>query len=181
MYIQAGVQDLHRKGITSIAELRPDEWKLLDVAQRMAVLQKCQDVIARVEGRSDETPQVRDFEHPDWGAVYYKTENQILINTEVLKNDDPYVAFGKLMHESHHAYIEYAMNHPGFHPGGEMTEWKEDYPNTSHDSPMYKWSTIERDCNNLEKSLSKELKDQHDHERDTGPQAHKDREREPEM
>ncbi|MCY6494537.1 hypothetical protein [Leptolyngbya sp. GGD] len=162
MYIRS--EYIEEAKIDQIQELRPEQWQKLNTSDRCAVLQKCADAIAEFEGRPKDVivAEMYFFDSKTKGEFHPKDEtlktNTILISHEVLKCDDPYIAFGVLVHESRHAYICHAMDTPGFHPGQEQDIWLKDRQNAHAKSPGRASSEIEKYCDLAQKSLVDRLK-----------------------
>lgn len=171
MYIETK-RDFWKTGIHAIEKLRPEQWKELTLIERVEVLQRCEDAMAKLEERPRAKVFESNFDDPDLSAIYQRKENLILIRSELLegKDSNPYVAFGNLVHESRHAYIEYAVTHPEFHKKFQQREeWTEAHKTFEIPKPgnpeswiRYENNPIERTCRLYEKFLSKELKDGHE-------------------
>jgi len=134
----------------AIAGLRRDQWADASQEQRLSALQRAENEAARIQGR-DPLSVALDAGAPSEEKGYYNDE-QILIGEHSLNNDDVSEIANTLAHEGRHAYQDYAIEHPNFHPDADdVQSWRENMQPRAYIPPeqgyqQYRNQPIERDA-----------------------------------
>jgi len=116
----------------------------------LSSLQQAEDEAAQIQGR-DPKPVAID-EGAEEGEYGYYDGSTIYIGEHSLNNDDVSEVANTLAHEGRHAYQDYAIEHPGFHPDtGEVQSWEENqqpgnYVKPDQGQAAYLNQPVERDA-----------------------------------
>ncbi len=108
--------------------LQPETWPALSESERIAALQEVENSVANIQGRSPVEVRV-DSEAPEgvFGA-YEPNSNNIAVSGWHINSDDIQEVVDTIAHEGRHAYQNYAVNNPGFHPDeAEVAGWRDNF------------------------------------------------------
>jgi len=118
------------ESLRGIDGLREDTWSESDRTGRLGVLQETEDVIADIHGRPSVEVEVDDSAPKGVFGGYNPENNTIAISGWHIDSDDVHEVADTMVHEGRHAYQEYAMQNPGFHPDAdEVEDWRENSRN----------------------------------------------------
>jgi hypothetical protein len=117
---QLGVDALRQ-----IPEIQPETWQNLNESERIAALQNVESQMANIQGRP--VSEVRSTEAGPGAFGYFDPNSgQINIGSYALQNEPVQENVDTVVHEGRHAYQDYAVKHPGFHPNqAEVDAWRE--------------------------------------------------------
>lgn len=97
------------------------KWETLGPVERLNALQTLEDKLAEIQHRPPYQVVVETMAPNDYG---YFDGNAIHINaTHVVNPGFRLEAIDTIAHEGRHAYQEYAVTHPGFHPDAKEVEY----------------------------------------------------------
>jgi uncharacterized protein YukE len=111
-----------------IEEIDPAIWQSLSPNERLEVLQDIEDRMAAIQGRTPSTVIAEPMTANTYG---YYNEGIIAINNSNLSSDMPVNEFlDTILHESRHAYQDYAIHNPEVVVDPEVVEsWEENWNN----------------------------------------------------
>ncbi|MCB0209629.1 MAG: hypothetical protein KDJ52_09875 [Anaerolineae bacterium] len=130
--------------LRQLEALQPEQWQTLIEAERLAILQEVELIIAKNQGRPPVEVHIEPNASSGLLGIYSPSTNQIAISQTHLNNDNVQKVLETLAHESRHAYQYYAVDHLDFHPDApEVEVWRENMANYL-DAEMYGQKRYER-------------------------------------
>lgn len=108
--------------LQSIEGLKSDNWMEMQPLERLDVLRTLESRLAEIQGRP---PLPVVAETMEEGLSGYFDGEALHVNAEHLENPDYRLeVIDTIAHEGRHAYQQYAIEHPGFHPNAqEVMYW----------------------------------------------------------
>lgn len=125
----ADIEQISQLGeyLSSLEELRFENWQELSIDERYKVLQLAEFKIAKIEHRDPCTVYIKNLGESLFG-FYNPTNKSITLNLDYLQSnnfEDFKNTLDTLIHEGRHAYQDYNMREREVHPReGEINIWK---------------------------------------------------------
>lgn len=118
------------ESLRQIDGLNETEWGELDRPERVAAIQEAENAIAEAHGRPPVEIVVDDSAPEGLYGGYNPDTNVISVAGWHIDSDDVREITDTVAHEGRHAYQEYAIQNPGFHPNPDDVEaWRENSDN----------------------------------------------------
>lgn len=137
--------------LKDVEGLTQAEWDKLNNDERLELLQKVEDALAKSQGRPRVDLRSGDI---DGNGLYHGSDDPptIEINNALLTQGDLHATLTTLAHESRHAYQYYAIENADFHPDAEQVEsWRTNFEEGNYIEPAknpkgYWNQPVERDA-----------------------------------
>lgn len=116
--------------------LQPEAWETLAPVERLALLQRVEEVLATIQGRPATMVFAReDMDPGEFGA--FDGESIIVNEGHLLGRVPVSDLVDTVIHEGRHAFQQYAIEHPGFVTDDEIVvAWDDNFDNYL-DAPTY--------------------------------------------
>ncbi len=133
--------------LQQMPEIRPETWGEADLTERLHALESVETVMAEVQRRP-----ARELlsEETGPGQFGYFNGEKIHVSQEVVEGGTVHENIDTVIHEGRHAYQQYAIHTPEFHPDDSQVEsWRQnlsDYKDPQFDLEEYRNQPLEADA-----------------------------------
>jgi len=111
-------------------KLTPEVWKELNQAERLVTVQDVENTIAGIQGRTPISIEIDPNLKKGAFGSYVSDTQSIQVSDWHLQSNDVQEVVNTVVHEGRHAYQDYAIRNPGFHPNQvEVDAWDENFQN----------------------------------------------------
>ena len=127
----SSLQEQHVVEVLSQNEkLTPEAWKELNQAERLVAIQDVENTVAGIQGRTPISIEIDPSLEKGAFGSYVSDTQSIQVSDWHLQSNDVQEVVNTVVHEGRHAYQDYAIRNPGFHPNQvEVDAWEENFQN----------------------------------------------------